>query len=73
MATFKLVNADMLLLTNAVIEGIPEEGRKFSASCFTLPDEIQIVDEDTITKLGALFPQNMVVSALDLLDRHNGT
>ncbi|KAF9527301.1 hypothetical protein CPB83DRAFT_399832 [Crepidotus variabilis] len=51
-----LINAEMLSLANMVINSIEPGPSGYG---------------DTLTRLGAIFPQDTVVSAFDLLDRHN--
>lgn len=65
---------DLLLFTNAIINSIKPNNRKYFL-LFMLPFSDLFstsVSDDTLTTLRAILPERVVISALDLIDRGNG-
>jgi hypothetical protein len=75
-------NAELHSVAQAIIESIqsaPDNWQEFQCMSIDLPKVCNIVliplkkvSDDILSKLAFIFPENLILAALDLIDRENG-
>lgn len=66
------LNVELLSVAFTVIDSLEDECEYKETPRQITTEFMNLVSDESFAKLGAILPQNMVIAALDLIDRGNG-